>query len=106
MKKIISTFFLLAIVISPFGVFAETPTTVAPAPSASKFTAAQLKSKLLSLKKKQIKTKTNLNINKNQVKSVIKKVKKDRTLKKAKIIKAKNKKSAVAPKITTTTVKP
>ncbi len=92
MKKIISTLFLLTFMIAPIGVFAKTSTTVTPT-SASTLTNTQLKAKLLSVKKKQNKTKANLNANKAQVKATIKKVKKDRALRKAKIIKAKTKSS-------------
>ncbi len=92
MKKIISTLFLLSLIVSPASVFAQATTTATPT-SASTLSDAQLKAKLLSFKKKQNKTKASLNINKAQVKATIKKVKKERTLKKAKIIKAKTKKS-------------
>ena len=90
MKKITSTIFLLTLMISPFRAFAVTSKASTPA---SAPTEIQLKAKLLSIKKKQIKTKANLNTNKAQVKATIKKVKKERTLKKAKIIKANTKKS-------------
>ncbi len=90
MKKIISTLFLLTLMASPFGVYAQTVATPTTAPTLSE---AQLKAKLLSIKKKQNKTKANLNINKVQAKSTIKKVKKERTLKKAKARKAKTRKS-------------
>ena len=90
MKKIISTLFLLTLIASPFGVYAQTNTTSTPT---SSLTDTQLKAKLLSIKTKQNKTKAKLKTNKAQVKVTIKKVKKARTLKKAKIIKAKAKNS-------------
>lgn len=87
MKKIIAILFLTAFVISPVASFAQTVGTSASAPT---LTDAQLKAKLLSVKKKQNKTKSYLKTNKAQVKATIKKVKKARTLKKAKMLKAKN----------------
>lgn len=113
MKKIITSFFLLTLIVSPFGTFAETPiTTTTPAPiptKVSNISEVQLKAKLNKIKIKQNKTKANLKANKAQVKVVIKKVKKNRAIKKAKIIKAKNAVRKISPTPTptptTTTVK-